>query len=136
MKRSINQVMGSTSATSADANKPVFLSKAQREELALNRRHDQISDHRLLREQLDRSTHDSERSRGRDRDGDRDREPNRRIRDRKREEEEAKSREKARVDKLLDREKELDAIKEQYLGVKKPIYHSKYYIVKFSYTLW
>ncbi|KAF3510293.1 hypothetical protein F2Q69_00001587 [Brassica cretica] len=120
MKRSINQVIGSTSATSADANKPVYLSKAQREELALNRRHDQISDHRLLREQLDRPTHDRERGRGRDCDGDRGRKRSRRARDREREEEEAKSREKARVDKLLDREKELDAIKEQYLGVKKP----------------
>ncbi|CAF2122674.1 unnamed protein product [Brassica napus] len=121
MKRSINQVTGSTSATSADANKPVFLSKAQREELALNRRHDPIPDHRLLREQLDRSTPNrSERRRGRDRDGDRDRKRSFRERDREREEEEAKSREKARVEKLLDREKELDAIKEQYLGVKKP----------------
>ncbi|CAH2059545.1 unnamed protein product [Thlaspi arvense] len=47
--------------------------------------------------------------------------PDRRIRDREREEE-AKAREKARVEKLVEREreKELDAIKEQYLGGKKP----------------
>ncbi|RID66944.1 hypothetical protein BRARA_D02052 [Brassica rapa] len=146
MKRSINDVVGSTS----DAKKPVFLTKAQREELALKRRQDQISDQRLRREQLTLPNPDDEddrdrdrdrdrereRDRGRDRDRDRDRdrererdrdrrerdrEPDRRIREREREEE-AKAREAARVEKLVEREreKELDAIKEQYLGGKKP----------------
>ncbi|KAH0886754.1 hypothetical protein HID58_062850, partial [Brassica napus] len=126
MKRSINDVVGSTS----DAKKPVFLTKAQREELALKRRQDQISDQRLRREQLallnpdDEDSNDRDRDRERDRDRDRrerDREPDRRIREREREEE-AKAREAARVEKLVEREreKELDSIKEQYLGGKKP----------------
>ncbi|CDY53786.1 BnaC04g44100D [Brassica napus] len=128
MKRSINDVVGSTS----DAKKPVFLTKAQREELALKRRQDQISDQRLRREQLallnpdDEDSNDRDRDRDRERDRDRDRrerdrEPDRRIREREREEE-AKAREAARVEKLVEREreKELDSIKEQYLGGKKP----------------
>lgn len=165
MKRSINEVVGSTSVNTLDSSvskKPVFLTKAQREELALKRRQDQISEQRLRREQIGRSEpetedangdnanrdkdrdrdrdrerdRDRDRDRGRDRDRDRDRErerdrerdrrerdrePDRRTRDREREEE-AKAREKARVEKLVEREreKELDAIKEQYLGGKKP----------------
>ncbi|CAH2069740.1 unnamed protein product [Thlaspi arvense] len=173
MKRSINEVVGSAPVNTLDsdnAKKPVFLTKAQREESALKRREDAISEQRLRREQLgpstpetedanghrskdrerdreqdrDRERHrgdrdrdrDRERERHRDRDGEikrdlrerergrreRDREPDRRIRDREREEEEAKAREKAVAEKLVEREreKELDAIKEQYLGGKKP----------------
>ncbi|KAJ0240124.1 DEAD-box ATP-dependent RNA helicase 21 [Hirschfeldia incana] len=143
MKRSINEVSVSTtplnSLDSSNANKPVFLTKAQREELALKRRQDQISDQRLRREQLNHSTPETEedangnRSNDRNRDHDRDldrhrdrgrnrgRDRNRRERDREREEE-AKAREAARAEKLIEREreKELDAIKEQYLGGKKP----------------
>ncbi|KAG2327856.1 hypothetical protein Bca52824_010584 [Brassica carinata] len=160
MKRSISEVSGSTplnSLDSSNAKKPVFLTKAQREELALKRRQDQISEQRLRREQPNHSTPDTEdangdrsndrdrhrdrdrdldrdrdreRDRGRDRERDRDRdrdrrerdrEPDRRIREREREEE-AKAREAARAEKLVEREreKELDAIKEQYLGGKKP----------------
>ncbi|KAH0930270.1 hypothetical protein HID58_015997 [Brassica napus] len=87
MKRSINDVVGSTS----DAKKPVFLTKAQREELALKRRQDQISDQRLRREQLTLPNPDDEDDRDRDRDRDRERERDRGP----------KAREAARVEKLL-----------------------------------
>ncbi|KAJ0262045.1 DEAD-box ATP-dependent RNA helicase 21 [Hirschfeldia incana] len=136
MKRSLIEVIGSNSLDYVNAKKPVFLTKAQRQELALKHRQDQISDHHLRREQLSLSYPESEdsnldrskyleldrRERNR-RERDR-RERNRRERDRKQEEEEeSKAREKARAEKIVverEREKELDSIKEQYLGGKKP----------------
>ncbi|XP_018474998.1 DEAD-box ATP-dependent RNA helicase 21-like [Raphanus sativus] len=134
MKRSIIEVIGSNSLDSFNAKKPVFLTKSQREEFALKRSHDQTFVHRLgRREQLTPDTEDSnvhpstDRDLDRDldrysgrRDRDRDRERNRREREEE-EEEEAKSREEkaARVEKTIarEREKALEAIKEQYLGV-------------------
>ncbi|KAG2332740.1 hypothetical protein Bca52824_003920 [Brassica carinata] len=137
MKRTIIEVIGSNSLDSFNAKKPVFLTKAQREELALKRSQDQISDHRLRREQLSLSTPDTEesdvdrskdpdldRNLDRDRYRDRERECSHRERDRERKEEAKardKAREKARVEKIeREREKELESIKEQYLGGTKP----------------
>ncbi|MFQ6627942.1 hypothetical protein Gotur_007756, partial [Gossypium turneri] len=69
-------------------------------------------------------TSDSSDRRDRERQRERDRESERRNREREREEE-AKARERARSEKLAEREREkeleeLEAIKEQYLGSKKP----------------
>ena len=120
------------------------MTKAHREQLALQRRQEEIADQRRRAEQqllqarssannssqaastnqpsdpsLDSRHHLSSRDRDRDRDHDRDSE--RRNRDRERDEE-TKARERIRLEKLAEREreKELDAIKEQYLGSKKP----------------
>ena len=107
--------------------KPVFLTKAERERLALERRQNEVANPKRAAVPLpqpppsdpppDRDRDRSERDRDRSR-SDRDRD---RHRDRDREED-AKSREKARLEKQAEREreKELDAIKEQYLGSKKP----------------
>ncbi|KAL3377615.1 hypothetical protein AABB24_003821 [Solanum stoloniferum] len=145
MSRSVDE-LGTTKPD--PTKKPVFLTKAQREQLALQRRHDEIAEQKRRAEQLlqqqgnnrpsstdndherdhrDRDSRgDHHRSRDRDRDREReresrDREVERRKRDRERDEE-VKERERARLDKLAEREreKELDAIKEQYLGSKKP----------------
>ncbi|KAM0952679.1 putative RNA helicase [Dioscorea sansibarensis] len=126
--------------SSADDVKPVFLSKADREKLALQRREGEAAEKK--RRALDQLNHQSRpkpssdppssapddnhrHSRSRDRDRDRDRDTDRRGsgRDRERErEDEARSRDRARVEKQAEREKEkeLEAIKEQYLGSKKP----------------
>ncbi|XP_022722478.1 DEAD-box ATP-dependent RNA helicase 21 [Durio zibethinus] len=121
--------------------KPLFLTKAQREQLALQRLEEQRAQQKRRLEDLHRShnsttnndsdspstkpSYDSSDRRDRERQRERDRESERRNRERERErerEEEAKSRERARLEKLAEREreKELDAIKEQYLGSKKP----------------
>lgn len=138
-----------------DAKKPVFLTKAEREQLALQRRQEEIAQQRRQAEQIllesrsnanstadgsnpstasdGRNHHhrssrdrDSERrdreSERRDRESERrDRDSERRNREREREEE-SRARERARQEKLAEREreKELEAIKEQYLGSKKP----------------
>ncbi|KAK6924673.1 Helicase, C-terminal [Dillenia turbinata] len=126
--------------------KPVFLTKAQREQLALQRRQEEAAEQKRRQEQLLLQTRqaaagnsdqdssrqsrrdkdrerdrDRERERERDRERDRERESERRNREREREEE-TKARENARLEKLAEREKEreLEAIKEQYLGSKKP----------------
>ncbi|VFQ73901.1 unnamed protein product [Cuscuta campestris] len=118
--------------------KPVFLTKAQREQLALQRRREEIAGQK--RRAADRasseaasSSRDNNRSyfdpdRDRDRDyprssRDKDRERDRERRRRGREtEDDGKERERVRSEKSADRarEKELEAIKEQYLGSKKP----------------
>ncbi|XWS13304.1 hypothetical protein CRYUN_Cryun36dG0025900 [Craigia yunnanensis] len=120
--------------------KPVFLTKAQREQLALQRLEEQRAQQKRRLEEIHRSnnstnnnsdspstkpSYDSLDRRDRERQRERDRESERRNRERERErerEEEAKARERARLEKLAEREKdkELDAIKEQYLGSKKP----------------
>ncbi|KAG1334697.1 DEAD-box ATP-dependent RNA helicase 21-like [Cocos nucifera] len=123
--------------SSATEVKPVFLSKAERQRLALQRREEEVAEQRrraqdLLHNQIHRpssnsmpeppSSNPDSNHRHRDRDRDRDRgDRDRRARDRDRDEE-ARSRERARLEKLAEREreKELDAIKEQYLGSKKP----------------
>uniref|UniRef100_A0A7N0SW16 DEAD-box ATP-dependent RNA helicase 21 n=1 Tax=Kalanchoe fedtschenkoi TaxID=63787 RepID=A0A7N0SW16_KALFE len=136
--------------SSASDMKPVFLTKAQREQLALQRRQEATADQKRRSQQMldearaehsakpdadsdsrhhhrDHRESDRDRKRERDRERDRERErerereSDRRRREREREEE-AKAREQARLDKLAEREreKELDAIKEQYLGSKKP----------------
>ncbi|KAF5779129.1 putative RNA helicase [Helianthus annuus] len=120
-----------------EKKKPVFLSKAEREQLALKRRQEEFEQQKRRSEQsnpnpsssnpppsADDSSrhHRSDRDRrDRDRERDRERDSERRNRDREREEEH-KAREKARLEKLAEREreKELEAIKEQYLGSKKP----------------
>ncbi|XP_019097473.1 PREDICTED: putative DEAD-box ATP-dependent RNA helicase 44 [Camelina sativa] len=100
--------------------KPVFLTKAHREELALKRRHDEIEDRHRRLDQITRSNPDNgdgnryrDRKRERGRDRDRNRESDREFREREA---------KARVEKLekVEREKEIDAMKEQYLGTTKP----------------
>ncbi|RAL42105.1 hypothetical protein DM860_011888 [Cuscuta australis] len=118
--------------------KPVFLTKAQREQLALQRRREEIAEQN--RRAADRpsseaasSSRDHDRSyfepdRDRDRDytrssRDKDRERDRERRKRGRETEDGgKEQERVRSEKSADRarEKELEAIKEQYLGSKKP----------------
>lgn len=125
--------------------KPVFLTKAQREQLALQRRQDQVAEQKSQQPappQQHQSDRDRDRDRDRDssrhhhrRDYDRDRERDRdRLRDRERdrdreserrrrdEELHKEERDKLRDAKLAEREKEkeLEAIKEQYLGSKKP----------------
>ncbi|XVF84504.1 hypothetical protein PTKIN_Ptkin17bG0042100 [Pterospermum kingtungense] len=124
--------------------KPVFLTKAQREQLALKRLEEQRAQQKRRIEELygsnsnsdspstkpssdsaDRRDRDRDRDRDRERQRERDRESERRNRERERErerEEEAKARERARLEKLAEREreKELESIKEQYLGSKKP----------------
>ena len=109
--------------------KPVFLTKAQREQQALQRRSNQVAaNHKqeLLLRPSDPKPSDSDRrsyrERDRERERDRDnRDRERRNRDREREEED-KDRKRARLEKLAEqeREKELESIKEQYLGSKKP----------------
>lgn len=122
--------------------KPVFLTKAQRAELALQRRREEAAEQlkrneesrRLLMgvENKGKEQEDKDRSREkfRDRDRDHDREArearekerDRERRERERErEEEARSRERERLEKQAQREheKELESIKEQYLGAKK-----------------
>ncbi|CAL9216522.1 unnamed protein product [Arabidopsis halleri] len=102
--------------------KPVFLTKAHREELALKRRQDEIADRDRRLVQISCSNPDNgygnryrdrkrERHSGSDRK--RDRESDREFRERD---------VKARVDKLekLKHEKEINAMKEQYLGSTKP----------------
>ncbi|KAJ8545067.1 hypothetical protein K7X08_017650 [Anisodus acutangulus] len=134
MSRSVDD-LGTTK--SDPSKKPVFLTKAQREELALKRRHEEIAEQKRRSEQFlqqqganrpsstDNNDHDRD-HRDRDRSDyhrsrDREREAERRKRDRERDEE-VRERERARLEKLAEREreKELDAIKEQYLGSKKP----------------
>ncbi|KAK9052653.1 hypothetical protein SSX86_029283 [Deinandra increscens subsp. villosa] len=130
MKRSTDDI-----GEKLQAKKPVFLSKAEREQLALKRRQEEFEEQKRRSEQLplhnnpnassssskpppsadDASHREKERERERERDSER------RNRDREREEEH-KARERARLEKLAEREreKELEAIKEQYLGSKKP----------------
>ncbi|KAL7174901.1 hypothetical protein ACSBR2_028669 [Camellia fascicularis] len=145
MKRVQSDVGGGGTATGDDIKKPVFLTKAQREQLALKRREEKIADHKRQSETLllhnhrpstsdskphSDPSHDTTRrhdhqhhrsSRDRDYERDRDRDSERRNREREREEEQ-KARERARLEKLAEREreKELESIKEQYLGSKKP----------------
>ncbi|WJX96994.1 Envelope glycoprotein gp160 [Trifolium repens] len=104
--------------------KPVFLTKAEREQLALQRRHDQIAGHKRNQEQLllstnnrpsdpkpsdsDRRDRDRDRDRERDRDRDsyRDRDRDReRDRDRDRERERERERERDRDRDNRDRER-------------------------------
>ncbi|KAK7252231.1 hypothetical protein RIF29_36042 [Crotalaria pallida] len=138
MKRSIDDV-----SVTANSSKPVFLTKAQREELALQRRQQQIADQTRRHDDLlslsrnrpttttttadpkPSASSDHRRDRDRDRDREREREMRREADRRNREkerEEEGRARERARMEKLAEREreKELEAIKEQYLGSKKP----------------
>ncbi|XP_010413822.1 PREDICTED: DEAD-box ATP-dependent RNA helicase 21 isoform X2 [Camelina sativa] len=113
MKRSINEVFGSTSLDSSSVTKkPVFLTKAQREELALKRRQDQISEQRLRREQIGPSEPETEdvngdnTNRDKDRDRDRDREP----RDHDRERDRGRDRDR---DRGRDRERERERERER-----------------------
>lgn len=155
----------SASNNSSGGVKPVFLTKAQREQLALQKRQEEVAEQKRRAEQIlqgksadnnssfDSSHHrssrdhdrdrdrdhrdhrdrDRDRDRGRDRERDRDREREReRDRDRDRDierrnrererEEESKARDRVRSESLAEREKakELELIKEQYLGSKKP----------------
>ncbi|KAI3863509.1 hypothetical protein MKW92_015377 [Papaver armeniacum] len=151
MKRALDDLTsgGATPISATNIKKPVFLTKAQREQLAIQRREEEVAEQKRRAEQLAQQqqnpnssssnnhrsarasspSHDSRHHRSRDRERDRDRERERdrerdnerRNREREREEE-SRSREKSRVEKQVEREKEkeLDAIKEQYLGTKKP----------------
>ncbi|KAK9120269.1 hypothetical protein Scep_018362 [Stephania cephalantha] len=118
MKRSVEDP-----TATASTKKPVFLTKAQREHLALLRRQQEVSDDNKRRSDLlqlpSSSAQPSDSSRPRDRDRDRHRSRDSERRNREREEE---SRERVRTEKQAEREKEkeLESIKEQYLGSKKP----------------
>ncbi|XP_052625194.1 DEAD-box ATP-dependent RNA helicase 21 [Lactuca sativa] len=148
MKRSIGDI-----GEKLQAKKPVFLSKSEREQLALKRRQDEFEERKRQSGQLllqnnrnsssskpppssddasrnnrfsrdyDRDCYRRDRDidRDRERERERERDSERRNRDRERDEEN-KARERACLEKLAEREreKELDAIKEQYLGSKKP----------------
>lgn len=88
--------------------KPVFLSKVQREQLALQRRHDQISQHKRSFDPSSESAHHHHRS-----------SCNKRDRDSERctiTLEEERARKRARLEKLAEREREreIEAVKEQY----------------------
>ncbi|KAG6712308.1 hypothetical protein I3842_05G097300 [Carya illinoinensis] len=120
-KRSIEDV----SAVSSVPKKPVFLTKAQREELALKRRQqeaDQIQNHRqdilsslgqsvsvsnndLRPSDSDRRDRDRERERERDRDRERDRRDRERDRERERDSERRNHREREREDDAKSRER-------------------------------
>ncbi|XVF25546.1 hypothetical protein REPUB_Repub13aG0221300 [Reevesia pubescens] len=113
--------------------KPVFLTKAQREQLALQCLEEQRAQRKRRVEEFHCSNNistttsysDSFYRRDHKRQRERDRESERRNLGRERErerEEEAKARELVWLEKLAEREreKELDSIKEQYLGSKKP----------------
>ncbi|RWR83261.1 DEAD domain-containing protein/Helicase_C domain-containing protein [Cinnamomum micranthum f. kanehirae] len=132
MKRSIDELTTSSSSSTIPSGKPVFLTKAQREQLALQRRQEQVAAAQQQRPPLpsqsqSQSNHHpkpprppspSHRGdRGHDRERDRDRE----RRDRAREDD-SKSRDRVRAEKQAEREreKELESIKDQYLGTKKP----------------
>ncbi|XXG63350.1 hypothetical protein AAC387_Pa05g1562 [Persea americana] len=125
MKRSIDELTTSSTTT---PGKPVFLTKAQREQLALQRRQEQVaaalqqrpplpsqSNHHPKPPRPPSPSHRGDRGHDRERDRDRER------RDRAREDD-SKSRDRVRAEKQAEREreKELDAIKDQYLGTKKP----------------
>uniref|UniRef100_A0A5B7A0F7 DEAD-box ATP-dependent RNA helicase 21 n=1 Tax=Davidia involucrata TaxID=16924 RepID=A0A5B7A0F7_DAVIN len=128
MKRSVGEI-----GAKGDANKkPVFLTKALREQLAIQRRQEEIAEQKRRAEELlvhnrpsdtkpsssldhdSNSRHHLRSSRERERE----RDSERRNREREREEEQ-KAR---RLEKVAEREheKELESIKEQYLGSKKP----------------
>ncbi|ESW28375.1 hypothetical protein PHAVU_003G281500 [Phaseolus vulgaris] len=124
MKRPNDDVANTSTA------KPTFLTKSQREQLALQRRQDEVAEQKRRQEQLLSRNHssdpkpssdrqrdrdrDRERDRDRDkdrdrdreraRDRDRDREPERRNREREREED-SRARERSRSDKLPERER-------------------------------
>ncbi|GER55322.1 DEAD-box ATP-dependent RNA helicase [Striga asiatica] len=118
MKRAADELVDGGS------KKPVFLTKEERQNLALQRRQEEATAQQkrraemLLQQQTPAAnnshSHDTDR-RARDRDSER------RNRDREREDEH-KARERARLEKLAEREREIEltAIKEQYLGSKKP----------------
>lgn len=146
MKRAADEVADKPDAI----KKPVFLTKEERQKLALQRRQEEVAQQKRRAELLlqgnngqeTKPSSSSDRDRERDRDRDRDRDTDRRNRDRERErererdreresdrrnrdkerEDEQKSRERARAEKLAEREREIElsAIKEQYLGSKKP----------------
>ncbi|KAK6118193.1 hypothetical protein DH2020_048094 [Rehmannia glutinosa] len=101
------------------AKKPIFLTKEERQKLALQRRQEDVALQKRRSELLLQpiSSHDSKPTSS-DRDRDRDRDTKRRNRDKEREDE----RKRARLEKLADREREIElaAIKEQKLGSKKP----------------
>lgn len=121
--------------------KPLFLSKAQRQQLALQRREEEVSEQKRRQEdqrkqlaaaaesnRKQQEEHERQREKDREyeremreRDRERERERDRERREREREEE-IKNRERERAEKQAhrEREKELEAIKEQYLGGKKP----------------
>lgn len=133
--------MKDVSAAGDAKKKPVFLTKAEREQLALQRRQNEFAEQKRHADQLllhhnqqrlsssdskpppssSDHHHHHHRDRHRDYDRERQRDSDRRNREREREEEQ-KARERARLDKLAEREreKEMEAIKEQYLGSKKP----------------
>ncbi|KAG0562769.1 hypothetical protein KC19_9G170100 [Ceratodon purpureus] len=139
---SLEEILKKRKEDAVQQAKPVFLTKAQRAELALKRRQEEAAEQlrrneesrKLLMgtENKGKGQEDKDRSREkfreRDRDHDREareareKERDRERRERERErEEETKLRERERLEKQAQREheKELESIKEQYLGAKK-----------------
>ncbi|CAM6106288.1 unnamed protein product [Calypogeia fissa] len=136
---SLEEILKRKKEEATQQAKPVFLTKAEREKLAMQRREEEVSEQRRRleeqrklfaapdsnsrKDQDDRDRlRDREREREHERERERERERDRERRERDRErEEEAKIREKERQEKQMtrEREKELEAIKEQYLGAKK-----------------
>ncbi|CAM6086451.1 unnamed protein product [Calypogeia fissa] len=132
---SLEEILKKRKEDAIQLAKPVFLTKAERQRLAVKRREEEVAEQRKRleeqrkvfpvardgsREGLEERDRprDSDREREHEREKERERERSERDRER---EEEAKNREKDRLEKQMEREreKELDAIREQYLGAKK-----------------
>ncbi|GER36118.1 DEAD-box ATP-dependent RNA helicase [Striga asiatica] len=112
MKRAADEVVD------GGAKKPVFLTKEKRQKLALQRRREEATAQQkrraeMLLQQKTPAANNSRRAR--------DRDSERRNHDREREDEH-KARKRARLEKLDEKQREIDltAIKEQYMGSEKP----------------
>ncbi|KAF5726620.1 DEAD-box ATP-dependent RNA helicase 21-like isoform X2 [Tripterygium wilfordii] len=140
MKRPFDDVSGSNFA-GTNTTKPVFLTKVQRQQLAFERRQDLIERQKKRQDAIlskyrpsDSSSHKSsdsgrsERDRESNRDRDRERERGRRRARESDRESEMRKCKRALVDLVAESERrreklaqrELQAIKEQYLGYEKP----------------
>ncbi|GMH12463.1 hypothetical protein Nepgr_014304 [Nepenthes gracilis] len=123
MKISPEEIAGSPDSATANCSnhKPVFLSKSRREQLALQRRQEETAQRNRRSEKLllqcrsgeNKSSSDSHRHRS---SGNHDRDPKRTLG------EYVKARERPKLEELAEREREeeIEAIKEQYLGSRKP----------------
>ncbi|BBM99486.1 ATP-dependent RNA helicase DDX23/PRP28 [Marchantia polymorpha subsp. ruderalis] len=128
---SLEEILKKKKEEALQQAKPVFLTKAQRAELAIKRRQEEVLEQRKREQEQrkllsmpsesSRKEHDGDRDRSRQRDREREheRERDRERREREREREEEAKRERVEKQMTREREKELEAIKEQYLGAKK-----------------
>jgi ATP-dependent RNA helicase DDX23/PRP28 len=137
---SLEELLDKRKKQEEELSKPKFLTKAEREELALKKRQEQVEEQRRKLEEARKSNNlftskdqesstssSSDRNRDRDRDRDRDRERDRDRGDRDRERDRDRDRDRRDRDRsnrdkpenLDDKEKEEAAIKERYLGIFK-----------------